>query len=257
MKYSPHDLLPLKHPKEQEFKEDSGYFYFNVVQPLIPDILRMANNGIPIDLNKVEELENTVNQVLQLVEERLQKNPLIQEYLSIKEKELKEKLKQTKATKKKNEGSFEDINFDLNKKLHRTYIINTYLNSINKSQYCLEEWSIKDIKKVNQILASNFLSDFIDKKVQNNHPIVEQAKKKFIEHKIDVYNKNIENKIKEVEENPIKLEFNLASSVQRTEILTMLGIEAENFSKITGKPSYDRKYLESILKLVNMLIDKE
>ena len=60
----PHDLLPLRAPMEQEFANDKLFFYDNVAKPLIADTIRIMNNGLPIDLNKVQELEFKLDKIL-------------------------------------------------------------------------------------------------------------------------------------------------------------------------------------------------
>ena len=54
----PHNLLPIVRPLEDTTQYDETYFYENVVKHLIPDIVQMEANGIPIDLSKVSVLED-------------------------------------------------------------------------------------------------------------------------------------------------------------------------------------------------------
>ena len=57
--YTPWSLLPVDRPKDTHPPID--YFYQNVAKHLIRDTVRIMANGIQIDLNKVEELEETLD----------------------------------------------------------------------------------------------------------------------------------------------------------------------------------------------------
>ena len=85
---TPIDLLPITRPLEDTNPPDDLFFYENVVSKLIPDIIKLEATGIPIDLDKVKEVEKTVNEVLENVSITLENNPLVQEYLKEKFKHL-------------------------------------------------------------------------------------------------------------------------------------------------------------------------
>ena len=77
----PHNLLPIVRPLEDTTQYDETYFYENVIQPLIKDIVQMEANGIPIDLTKVSVLEDTVTNVLDEVYKKLANNELMLKFL--------------------------------------------------------------------------------------------------------------------------------------------------------------------------------
>ena len=107
MNKSPIDLLPITRPLEDTNPPDDLFFYENVVSKLIPDIIKLEATGIPIDLDKVKEVEKTVNEVLENVSITLENNPLVQEYL-------KEKFKHISNIKVLHQDFFElDGEFDL------------------------------------------------------------------------------------------------------------------------------------------------
>ena len=73
----PHDLLPITRPLEDSNSPNEVYFYNEVIQPLIKDIVQMEANGIPIDLAKVTVLEDTVTTVLDEVPTPSQASALV------------------------------------------------------------------------------------------------------------------------------------------------------------------------------------
>ena len=77
----PHNLLPIKRPLEDSNSPNEVYFYNEVIQPLIKDIVQMEANGIPIDLAKVAVLEDTVTNVLDEVYRKLANNELMLKFL--------------------------------------------------------------------------------------------------------------------------------------------------------------------------------
>ena len=79
--YSPHDQLPAPEPKHTEY--DLGHFYQHTARYLIKDAVRIMDNGLNIDLDKVIELEKTLSEQLEEVKIELANNPLIKEYLEI------------------------------------------------------------------------------------------------------------------------------------------------------------------------------
>ena len=91
MSFNPHDLLPKDHPLEEEFEDNPSYFYDNVVGYLVKDIVRMKNNGIPVDMEQVEKLEKILDNVIESVYDRLRANNLMGTFLENKYKKLKSK----------------------------------------------------------------------------------------------------------------------------------------------------------------------
>ena len=59
----PLDLLPIEHPAKHE--ESPEYFYNNVVKHLIPDFIRIMNNGLTINEKAVDKLRDVLDNVLE------------------------------------------------------------------------------------------------------------------------------------------------------------------------------------------------
>ena len=79
--YSPHDLLPAPEPRTVD--PPDFYFYENVSKHLVKDVVRIMANGIPINMDKVRELEQTLDDVLAKVDEQVQANPLIKDFQTL------------------------------------------------------------------------------------------------------------------------------------------------------------------------------
>ena len=249
---NPLDLLPIQHPQEYA-PEDPLYFYNNVVQPLIPDILRVEANGIPIDLEKVQELETQVSNILEEVHNKLRTNPMMLDFLKYEAEKLrKNKIEKLEDKKKTPEDFYKP--FIISNKIHRTWVINLYLGANSKADMKMEEWSLKDVKKLNQVLASKFIQDLLDKTLDPNHHIVVEAMKQLAEEKCRAYNKNrIDSKINTVKEDDLINAFNPSSPIQLQNFFKFYGIESENTTP-TGNPKWDRSELLRIQKLLDTML---
>ena len=253
----PHDLLPIVRPLEDTTQYDETYFYENVIKHLIPDIVQMEANGIPIDLSKVSKLEEVVDNVLSEVHKKLTNNKIMLEFL---EKE-SDKYKKNKTKELENKiKTYKDFlkPFDIKNKIHRTFIVNTYLISQVHDDKVMNEWSIKDLKLLNQIIGSKFIQNILDKKVEFwMEDTINLAMVRLAQTKADIYNKNkIESKINTINEQNLILKFNPSSSIQKQNFFNYYGIESEKETK-TGNPSWDITELLRLQKLLGIMIDKE
>ena len=253
----PHDLLPITRPLEEINLPSDTSFYDNVVKALIPDIVQMEANGIPIDLTKVSVLEDTVTNVLDEVYKKLANNELMLKFLrTVTTQYKKDKAEELEAKKKTSEDFIKP--FDIKNKVHRSYAVNTYLLSIDRKDMCMEEWSVKDLRKLNQILASNFLQALLDKTINSSMEVyITSAMEALAKDKADIYNKNkIGTKIEQLQEQDIIHGFNPGSPTQKQNFFKFYGIESEKETK-TGNPQWDRAELERLQKLINIMIDEK
>ena len=118
----------------------------------------------------------------------------------------------------------------------------------------MEEWSLKDLKKLNQIIASKFIQDILDKTLDENHHIVVEAMKQLAEEKCLAYNKNrISNKIDALIEDDLINAFNPSSPIQLQNFFRYYNIESENTTP-TGNPKWDRSELLRIQKLLDTML---
>lgn len=256
--YSPYDLLPIEHPSNEPHKDDPTFFYRNVVVPLIPTIIDMESHGIPINLDKVAELEVTLTDILTRVHNRLKNNELMIEFLTYISKGKKELKKEELKSKKKTWKDFIKP-FDIKNKIHRTYVVNTYLISQVHKDKIMNEWSIKDLKILNQMIASKFIQNILDKNIESwMLDAINLGMTRLAVYQAETYNKNrIDTKIDEIDRTKIIHLFNPASSLQKRQLFEYLGIESDNETK-GGNDKWDRKELERIQKLLNIMIkDRE
>lgn len=252
--YSPHDLLPIENPFEEE-PEDQTYFYENVIKHLIPDIIDMAANGIPINLEKVSELEKVVVNVLKKVHDKLKNNKLMLKFLEETSKDTKKQKIAELDNKKK---TIEDFikPFNIKNKTHRTYVVNWFLiEVIQHDEMIMGEWCIKDLKKLNQVIASAFIQNILDKKIEDwMNNIIENGMLSLAKDRCEIYNKNkVEVETEKIEN--IVCKFNPGSSLQKQNLFKYLGIESENETK-AGNEKWDRKEMENLQKLIKALIEE-
>jgi hypothetical protein len=251
---NPLDLLPIPNPAEYE-PEDPKYFYENVAKHLITDFLRIEENGIPIDLNKVEELEEVLQNSLNTVYERLEGNVILKRYLEeVSNKNKHNKIKELTSKEKTYEDFLKEYN--PKNKIHKSYVINTYLKSIDKESMCMNEWSKKDIIQLNQLYPSVFLNNLLDNSLKEDNPIILEAMKQLAEDKCRIYNQNkIQSKIESVRETNLINTFNPGSSTQIRDFFKFYGIESEQQTP-KGSPKFNRNELKRIQKLLEVMIEE-
>jgi hypothetical protein len=245
MTYSPWDLLPAPEPKNVCYPLD--YFYEFVAKHLIKDTVRIMNNGLHIDMDRVVELEQTLDNIIKQVHINLAHNNYVQMYLVQRHKSLVAKYRDERRTKLKSLTHFLKP-FKPGDMTHRSYFMHIYAQNqgIEEPSELLPtgvpKWSANHVKKFAK--SNPVLRKLLDKSISITHPIAQQAMELLAKHKQEHHNAQYEAQI----QNPtIDLPaFNPASSVQINELFTMLGISSESTSKTTGNPSYNRKELERI-----------
>lgn len=255
--FSPHDLLPITRPLEDTEVLPDTYFYDNVVQHLIKDIIRIEANGIPVDLEEVRKLDTVVTTVLEKVQDTLQNNPVMLEFL-LKQSSIKQVAKIEELSSKKK--TYEEFikPFNISNEVHRTYLVNVYLTSVGKTDMCLDKWTIKDLKKLNQIIGSQTIQKILDKKIvtfMQKH--IDVAMENLAKDKADIHNKNkVENKIESIKQSNNVSLFNPSSPLQKQNLFDYYNIESES-ETATGKPQWNRAELERLQKLLALLIDSK
>jgi hypothetical protein len=244
---NPIDLLPIEHPTEVDPSIDNPlYFYDNVVKPLIPTVINIQNNGIPIDLNKVEKLEKTLVDLLEEVNIKAHNNKYIQQYLTTVHKRTINDKRQELSIKAKGYKDYYKP-YDTSKIELRTALVNYYFKSKGKDTYCKDKWTVKDLKSLNTFKVDTFIQDVIDKKIDSRSEIAVEAMVDYAASKATIYNKSLQDKLKEAEK--VALQFNLGSAKQKKEFFAMVGIEHLSTTD-KGEPSYPRKDLEKILQTI-------
>ena len=253
----PHDLLPITRPLEDSNSPNEVYFYNEVIQPLIKDIVQMEANGIPIDLDKVSELENVVVNVLDKVHKKLADNEVMLDFLKFVDVQYKKDKTKKLESKKKEPQDFIKP-FDIKNTTHRTYVVNTYLITTGKTDMVMDKWSIKDLRKLNQILASKFISDLLAGNITDYmKAYISTAMYNLASVKADIFNENkINSKINQLEKQDLIHSFNPGSSLQKQMFFEYYGIESESETK-AGNPQWDRAELLRLQSLLKTMIDEK
>lgn len=245
--YSPHDQLPAPEPRLTEYP--LGHFYHNTAKYLIKDTVRIMDNGLHIDIDKVIELEETLADQLKEVEQELAKNPLIKKYLELRYSAEIEAYIQDRKSKMR-DSSYYLVPFKHNNMTHRSYFMDEYAkvqgwgSPEEKLPTGVGKWPTSLVKKYAK--TNRLLQMLLEGTLPDNTPIISKAMTKLAEDKAKLYNeKYIEQVQKPNVPYPV---FNPGSSKQKQELFGMLGIESEETSKDTGLPKWDRDQVERVNK---------
>ena len=251
------DLLPIVRPLEDTEEKPLTWFYDNVASKLLPDILRMQSNGIPIQLNKVRELEDTVVDILHNVENKLSKNPMVLRFLEASHKQsIKDTSKEIALTKSKSIDDFYRP-YDSKNTVHRTHLVNFILKKIGEEDKVLDKWTIRDLKKLIQIISNPFLESLAKGEIKSfMESDINEAMKDLAKLKANIYNKShVVDKIEELKKSPVR-PFTPSSSAQKRDFFSFYGIESEQTTK-ANQAKWDRDEIQRIQKEIEMLLSKE
>lgn len=243
--YSPWDLLPAPEPKTITYED--GYFYHNVAKHLIRDTVRIMNNGLHIDMDKIEDLEVVLADILEDVRTRLLHNPLMQDFQSLQHKRLLKEYIADRTSKMRSKEHYL-VTFKYKDMVHRSYFMHIYAEQQDITEPVdllptgIPKWPANLVKKL--VPSYPILGRLLDNKLDGSNSIVAKALDLLATHKSDMYN----TKYLEQINNPV-LElpgFNPASSKQKQELFAWLNIESEAFSDTTGLPKWDRDQVERV-----------
>ena len=246
--YSPWDQLPAPLPSESTYL--TRHFYHNTVKHLVKCFVRIMNNGLHIDLTKVEALEQTLNDQLANVTLELAKNPLILQFQALQHEQLIQSYIDEQTSKLKPVEHFRKP-FKYKDLAHRSYFMYIYANRHNISQpttliegTTIPKWEARTVKALSA--SRPILVDLLAGNLTDTNPIVQEAMTLLATHKQELYNRKYHENIA----NPqVDLpSFNPASSKQKQALFEMLGLESEATSKDTGLPSWDRDQIERVNK---------
>ena len=245
--YSPHDQLPAPEPRSIEY--DLGHFYQNTAKYLIKDTVRIMDNGLNIDIDKVIELEETLAEQLEEVEKELANNPLIKQYLELRyENEIKAYIEDRKS--KMRSPEYYLVPFKHKDMNHRSYFMDEYAKQQgwsspeDKLPTGVGKWPTNLVKKYAK--TNRLLQMLLDGTIPANTPTISKAMTRLAEDKARMYNDKY---VEQVKKPTVPFpKFNPGSSKQKQELFEMLGIESEATSKETGLPKWDRAQVERVNK---------
>lgn len=249
--YSPWDQLPAPEPCTIDPPED--YFYDNTAKHLIKDTVRIMMNGLPINLERVSELEDTIDDMLTSVHDRLSSNPYVAQYIESRNQRIIDQYKEDRRSKLR-QPSYYLKPFDYKKMDHRSYFMHIYSQQQNITQpsellpTSVPKWPAKLVKKLSD--SKPILRRLLNGELPSNHPIAKQAMHLLAQHKADIHNRTyldeidnppLDNLPKAFELKP----FNPGSSDQLRELFTMLGLESDKLTD-KGQPSWNRDNVERV-----------
>lgn len=246
--YSPWDQLPAPVPADSVYF--SRHFYENTAKHLIPCFVRIMDNGLHIDLTKVEQLEATLDKQLSDVAKRLAANPLISQFQALQhEKLIQEYIDEQRSKLKPVEHFLKPFKHkDLT---HRSYFMYIYCNRQGISQpdellpgTAIPKWESRLVKCLAE--SRPLLQRLLNGELTDSNHIVAEAMLLLAAHKANIYNRKYLDKLAypDVSIPP----FNPGSSKQKQELFAWLGIESEATSKDTGLSSWDRDQIERVNK---------
>ena len=248
--YSPHSLLPAPEPCTESPPLD--YFYENVAKHLIKDTVRIMDNGLALNLDKVEALEEVLDIQLKNVETSLATNPLIAKFQEVQHQRL---IKNYIADRKSKMRTIDYYikPFKHSDMVHRSYFMHHYAKTVNiplptttLPGSTISKWDAKLVKTfaTKRPLLRRLLAGQL-----TTHPIITLAMEKLAQDKCDIYNEKYLAAIQSPDV-PIPA-FNPASPQQKQELFKWLGITSDKTSKTTGLPSFNRDEIERINKETN------
>lgn len=245
--YSPWDQLPAPSPKGAEYPEE--YFYHNTAKWLVRDTVRIMVNGLPIDLEEVQKLEETLEGILEQVAVSISENPLVVRFLDYRYDQLLDAYKKLQRSKLKGPEHFK-CEFDSKKAIHRDYFMYFFAKKMNIEMPAvvhpsgIPKWSHALIKKLSATYKG--LKPLVMHETTSDMTHVKQAMSLLAEHKAEKHNSTYLEKIA----NPVleKPTFSPASSKQKQEFFSWMGIESEKQSEKTGDDSWDREQIEIVFK---------
>lgn len=240
----PIDLLPIKPPSE--FDPGPTYFYENVVKQLIPDFIRIMNSGLHIDDEAVDELRLVLDGVLETVETRLLNNQLIQDFQANEYPKIFAKYKEEVEASMRT-LAFYTKEYNPKNAVHRSYIVNTRLELINKLDLCKPSWSAKEVKTLSGYVNDMYIEKIVNKTIPVNDTIAKEAMVRLAKDKLDIWNKPRLNKISNVTQETLLPPFNPGSSLQLSKLFEFFKVEPLAFSKDTGAASWGRSQVEEVM----------
>ena len=243
--YSPWDLLPA--PVPSTVNPDESYFYHNVVKHLIPTTIQLMNTGLPIDLNRVEQLEHELDAIIAEVHSTLAGNAHIQTYLQSRYSSQIAEYQALQQSRLKPPSDFL-VPFDPKKLEHRSYFMHLYATAqglplpADTLPTGISKWTARDVQKLSA--SRPILQRLIANQLRPSE--TDPAMQLYAQHKANLRNKSTHDKI-----NTPTITyptFNPSSPIQKGELFTMLGLKSEATSKTTGSDKWDRSQLERLLK---------
>jgi hypothetical protein len=252
---SPIDLLPLPEPRSQEYPD--GWFYENVAKHLIGDTIRIMHNGLPIDLDRVYELEIELDSILEGVQHTIDNNKWIKEFQEAMFPQKSAELRAEVEAKMRGPDYYyqpftlEKARAVANRSIYMNLFIEEHAEELFDIVTPIEEiiegvpkWTVRDIKPYVDKFPE--LNRLLKKTISPDEPRAEAAARQFAILKSEIYNRSYLTQIANINFNDVMGSFNPGSSLQKRKFFDWVGVEPIAFSKDTGEPSYGREQIEEL-----------
>ena len=244
--YSPWDQLPVAEPKT--VRPGVDHFYQTTAKHLIGPTVKLMMTGLPIDLDRVEELESHLDEVLEGVRTTIENNHYVKEYLDFTYKEQVAAYQAEQQSKLKKPSDFL-VPFKYNDPVHRSCFMEVYAEMQNISRpddrlpnSDIAKWPANTVKKLAK--GNLLLNKFITGQLKEGHPLVDKAVQKLAEYKCSLRNRSY---LEKIHKPNVKMPtFNPQSSVDKRGIFEMLNIPSEASSSKTGLAKWDRAQIERV-----------
>jgi hypothetical protein len=253
--YSPWDLLPAENPKTVQSTDSE--FYHKVAKHFVRDTVRLMSNGVPICLDEVRNLEETLIDILNDVGNSIASNPLVISFLDSYNQELYDVYKQERKSRYRS-PSYYYSKFDSSKPKHRNYYMYVFSQKLGipfpatKEGESIPHWSAALVKRLSTSYPP--LTALVNHTIADNDIYAEEASRLAAEDSARRHNKGVDDKSYQsyeefLEKSPTALhELNLNSSKQLQAFFSWCGEESEEQSAKTGADSWDREQIERVNK---------
>ena len=254
---NPIDLLPLPPPSESDYP--NGWFYEHVAKHLIPDTIQLMNNGLPINLDRVNDLEKELDTILKQVQNTVDNNKYIKEFQEYRYPKLAQDLKEEIESKMRSpEYYLKEFTLEGSRAMiNRSYYMEVFLEQHAEELFDLitpieeivpgiPKWKVSDLKTLAETYHE--IKRLMKKRTLPTEATAVEAMKRLAMDASRIYNKAYKDKISSISFDTVIESFNAASSTQKREFFDWLGLEPLAYSKDTGEPSWGRDQVEELLK---------
>ena len=248
--YTPWTQLPAPTPINAEYSEP--HFYHYTAKWLVRDTVRLMMNGLPIDLIKVQALEDRLDTILADVNTDIHNNPSVEAYLKLAGEADRETYTKAQINSKKTYKDF-IVPFNSRNAVHRSAYMEVFSDKVglkSKPKDCLPnglpKWTATTIKTLSSTYPA--LKSLLTHGIDENSPTAIAAAEYVANLKAVAHNDKIDEKIATYK--GLVTEFNPNSSKQVKGYFASLDIESEATSAKTGEPSWDRAQVERVNKTV-------
>lgn len=249
------NLLPVVDPAVKESRQSERFFYQNVMLPLVPTMVKIMNQGMLLDMEKVTTLQEKLDVVLNNVQTTLNENRVIQKFQTYKYSMLKKTYIEERKSKQRSVAYYTKP-YKPTDMTHRSFLVNYLLTKYSveviantaKLPTGHRRWSVADIKAIaSEGELAIMLTAIVDKSMPITHVDVVRAMAELALVKSDLYNSKYLDDIASVSRDSLLPEFSPSSPKQKQELFEFLGIPPISISKTSGEASWNRAAIEELL----------